>query len=380
MKDSTKEVHVGTSSFVYWDKEELIPQPLDALLETGPPPFLSKTYEFVDDPSTNEFVSWSRGNNSFIVWDPQTFAMNILPKYFKHNNFCSFVRQLNTYGFRKVDPDKWEFASEGFLKGQRHLLKHIVRRKTQFLSSPTSNNQSLGSCVEVGSFGLDAEIDRLRRDNQVLTMELVKLRQQQQTTLSCIKTMDERLKVTEIKQKQAMCFLATAIQNPTLVQQILQQKENKKELEQVMGYKRRRRLLDHVSTDIGVEELVFDEGENTNLSTIGNVCFPELGQETEVNAYKDDVGIGQFEDGYLYVKLEPQEYGEIPRFGDLDLENLALSMQKPQVSMEPKSLGKVEFRPSDEGFWKELITERIDEIGTLGVEEGGDDMIDHQLG
>lgn len=74
-----------------------IPQPMEGLHENGPPPFLTKTYEFVDDQNTNNVVSWSIGNNSFIVWDPQTFAMNLLPRYFKHSNFSSFVRQLNTY-------------------------------------------------------------------------------------------------------------------------------------------------------------------------------------------------------------------------------------------------------------------------------------------
>jgi heat shock transcription factor len=75
----------------------LPPQPMEGLHDTGPPPFLTKTFDMVDDPMTNHIVSWSRGGFSFVVWDPYSFSANLLPRYFKHNNFSSFVRQLNTY-------------------------------------------------------------------------------------------------------------------------------------------------------------------------------------------------------------------------------------------------------------------------------------------
>ncbi|KAL6859384.1 hypothetical protein ACP4OV_017643 [Aristida adscensionis] len=94
-----------------------------------PTPFLTKTYQLVEDPAVDDVISWNQDGSAFVVWRPAEFARDILPKYFKHNNFSSFVRQLNTYGFRKIVPDRWEFANDFFRRGERRLLCEIHRRK-----------------------------------------------------------------------------------------------------------------------------------------------------------------------------------------------------------------------------------------------------------
>lgn len=207
------------------------------------PPFLSKTYDMVDDSSTESIVSWGKNNNTFVVLNSTDFSKHILPKYFKHNNFSSFVRQLNTYGFRKVDPDRWEFAHEGFLRGQKHLLKNINRRKSthangnnQQLSKP--QNPPVGSCVEVGKFGLDEEVERLKRDKNVLMQELVKLRQQQQSTDNQLVNVGQRVQVMEQRQQQMMSFLAKAMNSPGFMAQFSQQ-QNESNRHVTAGKKRR---------------------------------------------------------------------------------------------------------------------------------------------
>lgn len=65
------------------------------------PPFVQKLNSFLENGKNTDLIRWSDDGNSFIVLDEDEFAKTLIPELFKHNNYASFVRQLNMYGFHK---------------------------------------------------------------------------------------------------------------------------------------------------------------------------------------------------------------------------------------------------------------------------------------
>ncbi len=75
---------------------------------------------------------WHEDGTGFILRDTERFAAEVIPTAFKHNNLLSFVRQLNSYGFKRTncgDPavTGHAFRNQYFHRDRPDLYKLIKR-------------------------------------------------------------------------------------------------------------------------------------------------------------------------------------------------------------------------------------------------------------
>ncbi|MCJ1462337.1 stress-responsive transcription factor hsf1 [Pseudocyphellaria aurata] len=118
------------------------------------PPFVQKLSSFLDESRNTELIRWSDTGDSFIVVDEDEFAKSLIPELFKHNNYASFVRQLNMYGFHKKvglsdnsmraserkNKSPSEYSNPYFKRGRPNLLWLIQKPK-----NPQGKGGSKGS-------------------------------------------------------------------------------------------------------------------------------------------------------------------------------------------------------------------------------------------
>jgi hypothetical protein len=124
------------------------------------PAFLEKLFDILEDEgSYHHLISWQPDGNSFIIKKVNEFSEIVLPKYFKHSNIQSYIRQLNMYGFSKTrhDSNHHEFTHKLFQRGRRDLLP-FIRRKTQNnptgTAVPVKGSSPDFTALQVGTAGL----------------------------------------------------------------------------------------------------------------------------------------------------------------------------------------------------------------------------------
>ena len=92
------------------------------------PKFLLKTFSMLENKDFSKFVGWNAAGDALVVKEQHGFTDTVLPAFFKHSNFASFVRQLNMYGFRRVDTQLITFQHPLFKRDKKENLALIKRK------------------------------------------------------------------------------------------------------------------------------------------------------------------------------------------------------------------------------------------------------------
>lgn len=155
------------------------------------PIFLRKTYHMVDT-CDQSIACWSEDGETFVVKDPVKFEKQIIPQFFKHSKFSSFVRQLNFYAFRKIkyadtiriDPkleaetaNYWRFRHEKFQRGKPELLSEIKRMNGQKQQQKKEINPTSTASVttEKENSVLKSEVSNLKQRIEAMTKNIDEL-------------------------------------------------------------------------------------------------------------------------------------------------------------------------------------------------------------
>ena len=107
--------------------------------------FPCKLHKILTDSEKNDnesIVSWQPNGKSFRVYNQEKFVEIILPLYFRQTKYKSFQRQLNIYGFRRIDdgPLEGSYYHKRFLRGRYDLCKEVLRQQP----SPAGIGEDIG--------------------------------------------------------------------------------------------------------------------------------------------------------------------------------------------------------------------------------------------
>jgi hypothetical protein len=66
------------------------------------PPFPLKLQQILSNPEFQEFICWNPHGRSWRILKPALFEQVVIPLYFRHAKYASFMRQVNGWGFKRI--------------------------------------------------------------------------------------------------------------------------------------------------------------------------------------------------------------------------------------------------------------------------------------
>ena len=148
------------------------------------PSFLVKLYKILNESEYSSFIHWGSDGQSIIISDSNGLTKKVLPKYYNHHNFASFVRQLNMYNFHKIRNEnkngEQKYIHSEFKKSKTIKDIQLIRRKIRIEEEPgkvkTVSDKKIGTVSTNNNNLLDDKlyldkIDQMEEPKKILEYE-----------------------------------------------------------------------------------------------------------------------------------------------------------------------------------------------------------------
>ena len=139
--------------------------------------FLDTLSFILNEKKYSNCITWLSNGRSFVINNIEKFRLEVLPEFFKHNNFSSFHRQLNLYGFTRDMSNKIKkvFSHPKFLRGRPELLDQIKKMDSIILYENVYNqNQINASKIKF----LTRAVENIKNDHQQSILKNNEVRKQ----------------------------------------------------------------------------------------------------------------------------------------------------------------------------------------------------------
>ena len=238
--------------------------------------FLSKLYDILKNNSYSKIIHWDTDGKRVIISDVVNLCNIVLPKFYKHHNYSSFVRQLNLYGFHK---------SKGITKfGDSYELETFHSKATkEEISQIVKPNKKMKNLVEYiksnqKEESTDNDFLSAGSEDDVLKFLVEKTEENAQNSLILRKEMDELKKENSKLNNEIKELKSLLNSHANLIEKILKKNSESKVQKCIKNVKNLNELFNRYlyylkiySPYVNIDNLIKQKNDKEETLSVDNI-------------------------------------------------------------------------------------------------------------
>ncbi|CAK69484.1 unnamed protein product (macronuclear) [Paramecium tetraurelia] len=150
-----------------------------------------------------DIIKWDEEGIKIKIIDKSLLQENVLPRFFKHGNYSSFLRQLNMYGFTSCKDQDGILTYEHPYFTQNKVIQKFIQKKKQI----HVEKQQIGTFL-IEQEELKNTMTSLKQEQVIIQKQLVDFIQQQLRFQRHFKLIIEKLlEIKAIQERRGVFFI-----------------------------------------------------------------------------------------------------------------------------------------------------------------------------